>query len=235
MKISRKRKRQFIGMMFGIFLTSCAYTLLSIPSNEKYLSKGPVNTGHEELECSACHSNAKGNVFQQIQANIMFMAGMRGTEADFGKMNVDNTKCLSCHDRPNDRHPGHRFLEPRFEEARIKIAPQQCESCHKEHNGVRLTITNTGYCINCHEDLKVKKDPLEISHEQLIKQGQWTTCLQCHDFHGNHKMETAQSIKDTIPVSKIIEYIKGGVDPYSFEKKYKAVKTLSNGYSEKTR
>ncbi|NLR90777.1 cytochrome c3 family protein [Flammeovirga agarivorans] len=222
LKISRKRRRQWIGMSFGIFITSIAYVVLSHPANEEYLSKGPLNTGHEELQCSSCHTTAKGNVFQQMQANIMFSVGLRRSEANFGTENVDNNKCLACHERENDRHPLHRFEEPRFANARKEIGVTNCESCHQEHNGVRITQLDVGYCRSCHEETEMKNDPLDVSHKELIGAKQWNTCLQCHDFHGNHIFHAAESIKDTIPIEEIRAYFNGGDSPYAQEKKFYA-------------
>ncbi|WP_258105730.1 cytochrome c3 family protein [Marinoscillum sp. MHG1-6] len=223
MKISRKRKRQWIGFGVGLFVTTATYTILSLPSNDDMLSLGPMNTGHEDLTCESCHTPAKGNVFQQAQANLLFSIGLRSKEADFGTENVDTEKCLECHDRDNDRHPLHRFKEPRFSAARKDLGHEgqvECESCHKEHNGVRVTQTNIGYCQNCHEETVLNNDPLEISHEELIDRGMWETCLQCHDFHGNHIFHAAESMNDTIPVAIVREYFEGGETPYSEIKKY---------------
>ncbi len=224
MRISRKRKRQWIGFGVGVFITITTYTILSLSVNESMLSLGPMNKGHEELSCVSCHTSAKGNVLQQLQANMMYSVGLRKTQADFGSKNVDTQKCLECHDRANDRHPLHRFKEPRFAEARKNLGVTECEACHVEHNGVRITQTNLGYCQNCHGETKLKLDPLEISHEELIKKEMWTTCLQCHDFHGNHVFETAKSLQDTIPVQVVRAYFDGGKSPYSDIKKYYALK-----------
>lgn len=227
MKISRKRKRQWIGFGVGLLVTSVTYVVISLPANEDMLSLGPMNTGHEDLSCESCHTSTKGNVFQQLQANLMFSVGLRKTVADFGSQNVDTKKCLECHDRANDRHPLHRFTEPRFANARKNLpAPTgqvECESCHIEHNGVRLTQTNVGYCQNCHEETTLKNDPLEISHAELIKREMWNTCLQCHDFHGNHIFHAAESMKDTIPMTIVREYFDGGKSPYADVKKYYAL------------
>ncbi len=224
MKISRKRRRQWMGFGVGLLLTVSTYVTLSMEANEQLLSLGPMNTGHQDLSCQSCHTPARGNTFQQLQANILFTVGLRKTEADFGAKNVDTKKCQQCHDRENDRHPLHRFAEPRFAEARKQIGAQtgkvECESCHMEHSGVRVTQTDIGYCQNCHQDTELNKDPLEISHAQLIAKAQWSTCLQCHDFHGNHVFHAAESLKDTIPVQVVRDYLNGAQSPYSKIKKY---------------
>lgn len=221
MIISRKRRRQWIGLGVGLFITVITYVVLSVPAGEDFLSKGPMNTGHEELTCQSCHTPAAGNAFQQVQANLMFTFGLRRSAADFGAENVDNQKCLDCHDtRDNDRHPVHRFTEPRFSEARKNIGVTYCESCHSEHSGVRVTQVDVGYCRNCHGDTEMSNDPLEISHKELVQREMWTTCLQCHDFHGNHIYEAAESIRDTIPVRVIRTYFEGGPSPYAETKKF---------------
>lgn len=224
MNISRKRKRQWIGFGTGLLITVITYVVLSIKPTENMLSLGPMNTGHENLSCESCHTPAKGNVFQQLQANIMFAVGMRRTQADFGTKNVDTQKCLECHDRANDRHPLHRFTETRFSAVRkalgVNTGTVECESCHVEHNGVRVTQSNIGYCQNCHQETELNNDPLEISHANLIERGMWSTCLQCHDFHGNHVFQTTESMQDTIPLQVIREYFEGGTSPYATIKKY---------------
>jgi hypothetical protein len=77
--------------------------------------------------------------------------------------------------------------------------------------------------MHCHSDLTVKNDPLDISHEQLIAEEQWDTCLQCHDFHGNHEYKTPSAIKDTISYEALHKYFEGGKDPFSQKKKFKAL------------
>lgn len=214
------RRRQYLGTLIGIGIGVVIYALLPLKASEQMLSLGPMNTGHEDLSCETCHTPANGTMMQQLTTNIQWAFGMRSTSADFGTENVDNKKCQACHDRPNDRHPVHRFLEPRFRDAVNKIDVTQCETCHREHNGVRLVLEEATFCVNCHSDLEIKDDPLDVSHETLIAQKAWNTCLQCHDFHGNHMFDAAERMKDTIPMTAIINYIKGGEDPYTDKKKY---------------
>jgi len=224
--ISPKRKKQFTGICVGLLLSALSYAVLSMPVNEKFLTLGPENTGHEELACEDCHTKAPGTVFQQIQANFMYLIGQRNNPADFGYLEVDTKKCQGCHDRPNDRHPVFRFEEPGYNDAREVIEVTECETCHLEHNGARVTlpINEATFCSNCHDDLVVNNDPLDISHEQLIAEEKWATCLQCHDFHGNHMMHTAEEMKDTISIDQLLEYFNGEDSPYSDKKKYSAKK-----------
>ena len=74
--------------------------------------------------------------------------------------------------------------------------------------------------MNCHKDLEVEDDPVDIPHKTLIANEQWFTCIECHDFHGNHTYEVPVKLKDTIPMKLIQAYLKGGSDPYGNNKKY---------------
>ena len=76
------------------------------------------------------------------------------------------------------------------------------------------------FCQHCHEDIEVNNDPLAVSHEQLILNQEWNTCLQCHDYHGNHIFAPSTKLNDTIPVHQVLEYYKGGKDPYGDVKKF---------------
>ena len=143
---------------------------------------------------------------------------------DFGHQVVTNENCLACHERPNDRHPVYRFLEPRFLKAREALSPQFCVSCHAEHKGQRVTRTEIDYCVNCHKKTRLRKDPLDVSHERLIALKRWESCLGCHDFHGNHMMKTAKTVEAIIPAEKIRAYFQGGASPYGTERRYKAKK-----------
>lgn len=219
-KISPLRKRQFTGSIIGIVIGVSAFFLLTLESNESYMSIGPMNLGHQEVSCVACHADAKGNLLEQVQSNISHAVGARKNGVDFGSQDVTVNNCLECHDRPNDRHPNHRFSEPRFKDAIKKIDATTCITCHSEHNGERVTVASIDYCMNCHQDLKVENDPLDIDHEALISNGEWNTCIQCHDFHGNHRYKVPIQLKDTIPMEVINKYFEGGLDPYGTDKKY---------------
>ncbi len=214
------RKRQRIGSFIGIGIGILIFILLPLKQSEDFLSLGPMNTGHEGLSCNTCHTDAEGTLIQQITSNVSFTLGQRKSPVDFGTENVDNKKCLACHDRPNDRHPTHRFFEPKFADAVKVINAKECETCHREHNDTRIVLKDAAFCVNCHSELEVKNDPVDIPHSQLIKEEKWSTCLQCHDFHGNHVYEVAEKMKDTIPIQQINAYLKGGPDPFSNEKQH---------------
>lgn len=219
-KVNPLRKRQIIGGAFGLVLGGFIFFVLTLDASEKYVSIGPMNTGHNDMSCVVCHADAKGNLWQQVQSNISHSFGFRKTGVDFGTKDVTVDNCLQCHDRPNDRHPSYRFSEPRFSDAIKVIDATTCITCHSEHHEERVSVPTADYCMNCHQDLEVENDPLDISHAMLITKKEWTTCIQCHDFHGNHKYEVATRLKDTIPMLTIEKYFQGGADPYGDDKKY---------------
>lgn len=206
-------ERRRIGVASGIALGGAVVGFLLLPGVEHFTAPGKMNTGHERLACDSCHRPAPGTVRQQLQANARYLLGMRKSSADFGLRAVDNDDCLACHERPFDRHPAFRFTEPRFADVRKELAPHRCESCHREHSGVRVTV-QVGYCAGCHDQLQMNHDPLEVPHAELVRQGRWFTCLGCHDFHGNHVMEARTKIGDAKASAVIENYFRGGASPY---------------------
>ena len=222
-KVSPLRKRQFLGGIIGSVLGVSLFYVLTLDSTEAYVSLGPMNNGHENLSCFACHADAKGDLLQQVQSNISHAVGARGEGVDFGTQDVTVDNCLQCHDRPNDRHPVYRFSEPRFKDAVKNIDATTCITCHTEHKEERVSVASIDYCMNCHQDLEVENDPLDMSHKTLIEKEEWSTCIQCHDFHGNHKYGVPEKLKDTIPMKLIQNYFEGGKDPYGTSKKYIAL------------
>lgn len=218
------RKRQQPGYKLGMMMGLLALAVLLLPADDRLHARGPMNTGHDTLKCVSCHQAAPGTLRQQIQANLRYLLGQREHSADFGHQAVQNENCLACHERPNDRHPVYRFLEPRFLKARENLGPQRCVSCHAEHQGQRVTRAEIGYCVNCHKKTRVRKDPLDVPHDRLIALKRWESCLGCHDFHGNHIMKTGRKVEQMIPADKILAYFQGGASPYGNERHYKAKK-----------
>lgn len=218
------RSAQNAGFVLGIVVSCIVVLILITPGQEKLHAFGPMNTGHEQLECVDCHLPIPGSPRQQLQVQVRRWLGIRADQMPLGHFAVENIQCLTCHERPNDRHPVHRFLEPRFAEARLAIQPQTCTSCHLEHQGKRVTIADTGFCVNCHQELVLKDDPLDIPHERLIAEKQWSTCLGCHDFHGNHQRITPDKLANVIQPHAIWKYFEGGASPYSSNLLYPAKK-----------
>lgn len=216
------RKGYQVGIVFSILLV----IVLVLPRSERMRSIGPANTGHKSLVCQDCHKLAPGTVRQQLQANSLFRIGVKEKSVDFGYYPVSNTECFACHNNPNDKHPVDRF-EKDFDQIKAYISPQECISCHKEHKEARVTTSYT-FCSHCHQDLKLKNDPLDVSHKKLIEKNMWSSCLGCHDYHGNHIMELKTVVEEKIPVLEILKYFMGGSSPYSEEKIYQLEEDISD-------
>lgn len=213
-QLSIRDKSRRMAYLLGTLLGILMIVYVTLPEGQGFLAIGPMNTGHESLTCIDCHKEAPGTLRQQIQARVRYWLGFREDSVTVGRQHVTNEICLGCHERPKDRHPIYRFLEPRFETIRKKIQPHQCTSCHQEHQGERVTQTRIGFCVACHEKTRLKKDPLTTPHHDLITLKLWNSCLGCHDFHGNHKMKTAQTLDKIIPKEIIEDYFQGGASPY---------------------
>jgi hypothetical protein len=222
------RRPQHLAFALGIIIGLTGLAVLLLPAFDKFHVRGPMNSGHDTLKCASCHQDAPGSLRQQIQANLRYVLGLREHLADFGHQAVGNENCLACHERPNDRHPVYRFLEPRFLKARENLGPQSCVSCHAEHKGLRVTRAEIGYCVNCHKKTKLRKDPLDVPHDRLIALKRWETCLGCHDFHGNHIMKTSKTVERIIPADKIRAYFQGDASPYGEDRHYKAKKEANH-------
>ena len=214
-----ERPIKIAAYVIGALLILCALAVLLLPRFEHLYAKSPANTGHDKLACADCHVKAPGDARQQIQAKVQHWLGNRAEDAAFGHAPVGNAQCTTCHARDQDAHPVHRFLEPRFAEARAELGAQNCVSCHREHKGVRVTMPPPA-CKSCHQDLELKNEPLDVSHKQLVATQQWGTCLGCHDYHGNHKRVTQKRMSEAYSTSAIIEYLNGGPSPYGRELKF---------------
>ncbi len=212
------KKIMFNGYLLGLLVSILTILVLSSSYLHHFRVAGEMNIGHENLVCNECHEIAEGSLRQQIQANISYLLGQRQSLASFNFKLPNSKDCLACHYRENDKHPIYRFNEPRFSEARKSIKAQFCVSCHKEHTGLRVT-SKVDNCQHCHQDLTIKNDPIDISHQDLIKLKNWSSCLSCHDFHGNHIMQTPTKVKNRLEQYKIHQYMQGEKDPYS-DKKY---------------
>ncbi|MBX9591322.1 MAG: hypothetical protein K2X43_18700 [Hyphomonadaceae bacterium] len=198
--------------------TLIALALAYAPDYGRSIVHGPMTPGHEHIACVRCHAVAPGSMRQQAQANVRYWLGLRRTGASFGHEPVTSKPCLDCHARENDRHPIHRFREPRFLLVTRTLDTRSCLSCHAEHRGVRLTVANGEFCQLCHHDLKPRVDPITPSHPQLVAERRWTTCLTCHDFHGNHPVKAPTQLEHAHDAQAIQAYLAAGPDPYSTTK-----------------
>jgi len=147
--------------------------------------------------------------------------GNRRAPVNFGYQKVTSEQCLSCHERPNERHPIYRFNEPRFTKIRQTLAVNSCLGCHSEHQNSRVSVSPTA-CSHCHDDLTLKNEPLDIAHEQLVTTQAWESCLGCHDFHGNHQHKPQTLVSNAFETELIKAYFVNGPSPYGDAKHYKA-------------
>lgn len=207
---STLRCRAYAG---GLVALLALVVTLRLPGGAWLQAPGPATPGHEGMDCSQCHERAEGTMRQQLQASVQHVLGLRKTGADIGHRPVDDRACIECHDRPNDRHPTVRFREARFALARAERPVQRCTGCHLEHHGVRVTAPAV-VCQTCHADLEVREDPVEPTHAALIAADDWTTCLQCHDFHGNHTHVVPESLGDALTVDEVLEHLGSGERAY---------------------
>ena len=209
------------GYVLGAAVAAAALAAVLMPQAARFQAKGPANTGHAVLACTDCHKEAPGSVRQQLQAKVQYWLGRRDSDAAFGHERVGNEQCASCHGREQDSHPVHRFLEPRFAQARAALGVDTCVGCHREHSGVRVTMPATA-CATCHQDLDLKREPLDVPHRDLVARQDWQTCLGCHDFHGNHRRVTQTRVDQAYPPSAVRDYLDGGPSPFGSDKKYPA-------------
>jgi Cytochrome c3 len=217
----RERPVKLIAYGVGLLVVLAVAATLIAPPAARFHAKGPANSGHATLACTDCHREAPGSMRQQLQAKVQYRLGLRATDASFGTERVGNAQCTACHARDQDAHPVHRFLEPRFAEARAELGAHTCTSCHREHKGVRVTMAPTA-CASCHQDLDLKRDPLDVPHRELVARKDWTSCLGCHDFHGNHRRATPTRLDDAAAVAAVVDYLNGGPSPYGRDFKYPA-------------
>jgi hypothetical protein len=197
----------------GVVVILAVGITLRLPGGAWLQAPGPATPGHEGMDCAQCHERAEGTLRQQLQATVQHALGMRKTSADIGHRPVDDRACIECHDRPNDRHPTVRFREARFALARAERPVHRCTGCHLEHQGVRVTAPGT-VCQTCHGDLEVREDRVRPTHAALIADENWSTCLQCHDFHGNHTHVVAETLEDAFPLADVQEHLGRGRRAY---------------------
>jgi hypothetical protein len=147
---------------------------------------------------------------QQVQANVAYWLGRRLTQARvrFDHVRVDT--CVDCHDRPADRHAIARFREPRFHAAREALGGADCMGCHTEHQGRRVTAP-VDACRHCHAETRVKDDPANPSHATLMASESWSTCLRCHDFHGNHDHAAPAVLTEALTPEQVEAHLAGHI------------------------
>ena len=213
------------GLSFAaVLVAAISVAIWAFPPGMGFRAAGPLNTGHESLSCQDCHHPAPGSVRQQLGHNARTLLGLHPHDwVAVGYGEVNHNACLNCHDRPNDRHPVSRFLELRFAKQRATLGPHECNNCHGEHHGARVAAVEPGFCVHCHQDLTLDNDPIDVPHRDLVQQKNWNTCLNCHDFHGNHIRETPIRMTDRLHDDQIRAYFDGEADPYGPTKRHQAL------------
>ncbi len=209
---------------WGVILAAVAVVVILLPGREPWHAAGPGNTGHEEIECGACHLDAEGSAVGQTFANLGAWLGIADKSAFFVFAPTGNRQCLDCHEHDDDRHPVARFMESKFAAAREQIGPQYCVNCHRQHEGVRVTA-RADFCQHCHAETILENDPVDVPHDVLIRQRRWDSCLQCHDFHGNHEREAPQLMAERLEQWQVLEYLGGGPSPYG-ERRLTVMETM---------
>jgi hypothetical protein len=222
----QQRGLQYFACLLGLALSCALLSFLVLADSQIWLMPGPINTGHETLNCESCHRPAEGNLHSQLRGSLNHLLNMQEEPAAIGHYPVSNTSCLACHQNPLDPHRVYRFLEPRFQPARASIQPQYCVSCHQEHTGKRVTIEAT-FCVHCHAETRIANDPIDVPHAELFANQRWETCLGCHDFHANHVMDTPSLLENAYEMADIQAYFDGSpLILYSTEFYYEALKEL---------
>ncbi len=219
-------KTAYKGYIIGVIVSVVLLGVLSLSIFHSLRMPGALHNGHETLGCDECHEQAEGSFRQQIQANLRYLFGQRSTPASFNFIVPDNKDCLACHERDDDQHPVYRFNEPRFSEERKVIQVQLCVACHQQHQGEMFTA-NVQNCRYCHKDMRLNDDTLTTSHQTLIEQERWDSCLACHDFHGNHQMQIPTTDAAMLDKKRLGDYLAGTInsDPYAEKKIVSAKET----------
>ena len=214
------------GYFVGVGVSVAVIFILLHQDFDDWHSSGPLNPGHEKLDCKECHISSDGTIRQQIQANVRYLFGKRKMENDFVFTKIANKQCIACHDREDDHHPTYRFNEPKFKKARESIHPELCISCHQEHSGRRISHFKVTDCKLCHKETHIEDDSISVPHHELIKRKDWDTCMGCHDYHGNHDMKLETNLKQRIKLKKIQSYFNTAPFPYSGELIHKAKESI---------
>ncbi len=225
-KFIKVTREQLMAYGLGLIITAIAVVMLLRPGNESWHAAGPQNIGHSNVECNECHTPAEGSTVGQAFTNIMYAVGLSNSETYFVYRPAGNEQCLACHENPDDRHPVAKFMKPKFAKARQAAGVQFCVSCHQEHLGVRVSVTMR-VCQNCHKDIPVDDDPIDVPHTTLIADERWETCLGCHDFHGNHDRQAPKMMSQLLTEEQIQEYLDGGKSPYGY-RRLTVIQTMRN-------
>jgi hypothetical protein len=212
---TRARKRAYGAAVIALL---ALLSLLMWPDAAWLQAAGKATPGHENLQCSVCHKPAPGELRQQLQASLRYLLGLRDSPAPIGNAPVANSACYACHERPTETHPLSLMSELRFTDVQAEHGVHNCTGCHQEHHGVRVTAS-PNICSSCHADDSVEDDPIAPDHATLFANGEWGTCLRCHDFHGNHEMATGDykfpsDLERGVTIQGVLDHLGAGERAY---------------------
>ncbi len=201
-------------LWIGALLSLTLLAAFNTPQQEQFLSPGGDREMHEGMRCDQCHESAPGTIRQQVQANLQHWLGFRNNGASFITEAVDSVDCQDCHEMPNNRHPYHRFAHSEYFDLRAILGQHECSGCHDHHSSANI-VPSMDFCMHCHRVWGDKKDTITPRHTTLIAEERWETCLQCHDFHGNHDYSAPLLLTEALSVEQIQDYLDGNAPaPY---------------------
>lgn len=207
-------------------LAALLVVLVNLPGALGWWPTGHPTPGHEDVACEDCHRRAPGSTRQQLQAKVRHLLGLRVQDAAWLHLPVGNAECTACHDRPKDVHAPYLFMEARYAPVRASLGPEYCASCHREHRDRRVTLPDGEFCSDCHAQMSLKTDalapPASPTHATLTREGRWSTCMGCHDYHGNHERLTPKRLDEALSPSVIQAGLRGGASPWGKSKKVTA-------------
>ena len=226
-KLKKLAPERRAAYLLGVVVAVIGGVLLLSPGREIWHAKGPFNTGHTKLECGDCHTPAPGNFIGQAFGNLAHAVGLTDSARFFVYAPAGNEQCLDCHDDPDNVHIVDDFLKPEFAKVREARGVQFCTGCHQQHLGVRVSATPRVVCQDCHDDMDLADDPVDIPHTRLISDQRWETCLGCHDHHGNHDREVPIKMSEILTEEQIQQYFDGGKSPYGY-RRLTVIQTMRN-------
>jgi len=153
------------------------------PILEIYQTKHGVKGDPRTPSCQSCHGaseshvkNADGKATRN-KPDVVFGA-KRGSSGAYppSEPKVQNTACLSCHDKDTKRTHwdggAHNVND---------VACTSCHALHTAHDNVRDRKTQPEVCFTCHKEQRAESK--KISHH-AIGEGK-VVCSDCHNPHGS--------------------------------------------------
>jgi DmsE family decaheme c-type cytochrome len=153
------------------------------PILEIYQTKHGVKGDPRTPNCQSCHGasenhvkNADGKATRN-KPDVVF-GSKRGSSGAYppSEPKVQNTACLSCHDKDTKRTHWDGGAHNTND-----VACTSCHTLHSAHDNVRDRKTQPQVCFSCHKEQRA--DSKKISHHP-IEEGK-VVCSDCHNPHGS--------------------------------------------------